>query len=731
MPGGRRVVVTLHSGKSKALGAQRPDRYVAQLRRILRENVVGSLFPGGDGLFMPAQLGEGITLVPCCFGRNSPQYFRIFRTYMVGDPLPGGDGFFMPTGRKKNGSDNFSRRDSQTTQVVRVARIGVLQELSQDGERTFVAFLSKKDVPFERQRQHDHNACRFRIVRADAFRRMLQDLHGFREAFSLKQCKSEHYPNDDVVRLRIYDISKDFHYVGNTSFFDQIHGIPKDFVHGFPNRKFLENSIDDRIVRIDTIDDKLKRFAQPVPPLPEIQIASYMRNQNPEPFRDLSRTGTLPAQPRQHRRIHLPHSGRAEEIVKEGDEPFQTNALRAREAQQVVDVVETIADLVPHPLRLRQANFPCIALLHELPELGACVRGAELRGPGHLLRQHRSPPFRETVEHLARLDRQFLDPGFEVRCLFVDESFQIFESGTERRLDQHSTGKHQQPRVAARQPSYGFQPAALPLHGFRDFRPSFTAREGREYPVGVFLPDAFENEQPEEFVERLAATADGLEDGVGGTEQQDVRPLDQGGAQGMDFALVPHLPEDDVEILDEQDQPFPAFPTKIQERREGVCGEPLRVALIPGERVGSVRPSWIMGGAGQMTQGGEPEIREIADLVAFLVERDGLPAHGQPRGVPDRVQETQPKGGLSHAARADEHHVLAWPVGGLLADQAKHVHKHVFACDERRLQLVRGQLGRVVEPAAAHGAPPLSWYFRHHFRKRLERNFSRSSSCRT
>ena len=55
----------------------------------------------------------------------------------------------------------------------------------------------------------------------------------------------------------------------------------------------------------------------------------------------------------------------------------------------------------------------------------------------------------------------------------------------------------------------------------------------------VFPSETFENEQPEEFVERLAVAADSLEDGVGGPEQQDLRTLDQGGAQGMNFALAP------------------------------------------------------------------------------------------------------------------------------------------------------------------------------------------------
>ena len=163
---------------------------------------------------------------------------------------------------------------------------------------------------------------------------------------------------------------------------------------------------------------------------------------------------------------------------------------------------------------------------------------------------------------------------------------------------------------------------------------------------------------------------------------------------------------------------------EVRERGERVCREPVRVSFVLGEGIGSIRPSGVSGSAGQMEQGGQPEIRQADDPVVLLVERDGLPVRGKAGILPDRVQETQPEGGLSHSARADEHQVLARSSGRLFVQQAEHFREVFPTSDERRLQLVGSQLGRIVEPAADHGVSPLEWYLRHHSRSRFERNSS-------
>ena len=69
--------------------------------------------------------------------------------------------------------------------------------------------------------------------------------------------------------------------------------------------------------------------------------------------------------------------------------------------------------------------------------------GGQLRGTGHLLRQHRRPPIREAVKYIEGLNRQFLDSGLEVRGLLVDELLEVLECGPEGRFDEHSAGEDQ------------------------------------------------------------------------------------------------------------------------------------------------------------------------------------------------------------------------------------------------------------------------------------------------
>ena len=390
--------------------------------------------------------------------------------------------------------------------------------------------------------------------------------------------------------------------------------------------------------------------------------------------------------------------------MKKCDEPFQALAVGAREAQHVVDVVEPIADLVSRPLRSRQSDLLGVAPFDELLELGAGMGGAQLRGTGHLLRQHRCPPVRETVKYLAGLNRQFLDSGLEVRGLLVDELFKVLECGPEGRFDEHSAGEDQQPGIAAGQPPQCLQSATLEIQGLRNVRPPFAARECFEQSGGFLRSNPLQSDEPKELVERLCVAADGIEDSVCGPEQKDFRALDETCSQCMSFALIAQLVQDSVKVLYEQNQPPTACLAIVHECRKRIGGEAFLVALVSGQRVGSIGPLGIVRGAGQMAQGGEPEIRQIPDFVAFLVEWNRLPDGGKLRSLLDCVQEAQPECGLSHAARADEHHVLTWPARRLFPEEAEHLLESFPARDERRLQLVRGQLGGVVEAPANHGA---------------------------
>ena len=121
-----------------------------------------------------------------------------------------------------------------------------------------------------------------------------------------------------------------------------------------------------------------------------------------------------------------------------------------------------------------------------------------------------------------------------------------------------------------------------------------------EYLKTLFLSDTVKHEESEELVEGLAVAADGVKDGVGGADHQNLRMLDQAGAQCVNFALVAQLSEDDIEIFDEQDQPLPACPAEVHERCERVRRLPLAVRLVLRQGIGPVSPSRIPGGAGEV-----------------------------------------------------------------------------------------------------------------------------------
>ena len=164
--------------------------------------------------------------------------------------------------------------------------------------------------------------------------------------------------------------------------------------------------------------------------------------------------------------------------------------------------------------------------------------GTEFGSFGYLLGPHWLPSVGETVEYLTGLAGEFLDPGLEIGGLFVDEAFEILESGAERRINQDTTREHQEPRVAAGHSADGFQATLFVVQRSQDLEPTFVVRERREYSPSLFRSESFENEEPEELVKRFAVAMNGFKDGVGGANEEDLGTLDQGSAQLMDLTLV-------------------------------------------------------------------------------------------------------------------------------------------------------------------------------------------------
>ena len=244
---------------------------------------------------------------------------------------------------------------------------------------------------------------------------------------------------------------------------------------------------------------------------------------------------------------------------------------------------------------------------------------------------------------------------------------------------------------------------------------------------GFLRREARKNKKPEELVERFAMAADAAEDGVRRANQQEVRTFDQAGAQAVNLAFVAELHQYGIQVLHEQDWALAAFPVKVRQRGPCVSRKPSRVTFVLQERVRPVRPLGIFRGTRQMAQGCEPEVREVAYAVAFLVERDRLPFCGEAGAFGDSTEEPKPERGLPHAPRADQHHVLARAAAFLPAQQFEHALEDVLSRGERLFQLLGGQLRRIVETPRDHAALPDAWCFRHHSRTRFERKQSRLS----
>ena len=84
----------------------------------------------------------------------------------------------------------------------------------------------------------------------------------------------------------------------------------------------------------------------------------------------------------------------------------------------------------------------------------------------------------------------------------------------------------------------------------------------------------------EEFIERFAVAAYGIENGIGGTDQKDLGMFYQCLTQGMDFPFITQLPEHKIEIFHKQDQPLFLYLAEFQKRRQGVGRQAFSVALV-------------------------------------------------------------------------------------------------------------------------------------------------------
>ena len=93
----------------------------------------------------------------------------------------------------------------------------------------------------------------------------------------------------------------------------------------------------------------------------------------------------------------------------------------------------------------------------------------------------------------------------------------------------------------------------------------------------------------------------------------------------MDLPFVAKLREHEVEILHEQDQALSPLLREVQQGPERVGGQPLGVAFVLLKAIRPVPPTLFASGLCQVPKRGQPEIREVTDLVTLFGERDRLP----------------------------------------------------------------------------------------------------------
>ena len=253
----------------------------------------------------------------------------------------------------------------------------------------------------------------------NAFNDSIEDVQAIFETLLSKQGKTETLPREGVGRSFVDCLLVQGFRVRVVLTFKQISatlelGEEVAVLERMLIRKRLLDFLERRRLGTDCLVDQVQSVAPPVFAAGELFVSGNVTRQDAEPVGHLAGRKLLLAENFQRGRIHRTHATRSEEVVQKVNEALQTLTAGAREPEEMVDVVEPVDDFIPDSLFSAQLAFSRVALLDELPELGAGVGRTQLCGVRNLLGEHRCPPGREAVEDPASLHRQFLDSGLEV-----------------------------------------------------------------------------------------------------------------------------------------------------------------------------------------------------------------------------------------------------------------------------------------------------------------------------
>ena len=231
------------------------------------------------------------------------------------------------------------------------------------------------------------------------------------------------------------------------------------------------------------------------------------------------------------------------------------------------------------------------------------------------------------------------------------------------------------------------------LHGL--FDRGVAARAGeREQAVLHFLQrERLQLEGAEEIIERLIHVSNLGKVARGSADEHHARLLHQEGAQAVQRLGIADGGEHVVEVVDEQQGASAAA-------GDGFEKEFSRLVLDVGrwrveQRLGAV--GGIVGRVFPLPDRFEPKIGEVADAPALLVEHHGLPRLREFRIARDAVRDGPKRGGLAHAARAHEQHVLGRMAGSVLPNRVEQGVEQRLPGDKFAEQRVRGEQRGVVE----------------------------------
>ena len=265
------------------------------------------------------------------------------------------------------------------------------------------------------------------------------------------------------------------------------------------------------------------------------------------------------------------------------------------------------------------------------------------------------------IEDALLLDGQSVHNGFEIGGELVEQAFEVGADIAAQAFSEESVESLDEAGIAA-----GEQVEALDCAGafFQGFGNGFVAAgfsESEQGSLHFLESERAEIEDAEEIVERLVEVGDLVEVPGGGAEEHDAGIIHEEGAKAVERFGVVDGGEEIVEIVDEEQG---ASAAAVHFFEKGIAGGVFDVGSgFVEQLLGAV--FGVIGGVFPLAESFEPEISEVADAAAFLIENDREPLPGQYGIVLYGVGDGPEGSGLSHAARADQKRVLEGLAGAL------------------------------------------------------------------